>query len=65
MGQVYMSKPPKRRITGDWGEQDVYTKWRYVLCWTSRPGATKKVKKLTHRRERREGKKEIEDQLDN
>lgn len=56
-----MSKPPKRRII-TWDEQDVYTAWRKLYCWTQRPGAVKKVKRLTHRRERREGKQEIRDQ---
>lgn len=56
-----MSKPPKRRII-TWDEEDVYTVWRKMYCWTQRAGAVKKVKKRTHRRERREGKKEIRDQ---
>lgn len=40
-------------------EQDVYSKWRKVLIWASRPGAVKKVKRRTHKRERREAKAEI------
>jgi len=44
-------------------EQSVYTGWRKVLCWTTRPGATKRIKRRTHRRERREGKAEIRAQL--
>lgn len=57
-----MSKPPKRHIKG-WDEEDVYTGWRKYLVWTSRPGAVKKVKKRTHRRERREAAKQIKEQL--
>lgn len=45
---------PRRIVTGD--EQDVHTRWRHLYCWTKRPGATKKVKRRTNRRERREGK---------
>lgn len=40
-------------------EQDVYSKWRKVLIWASRPGAVKKVKRRTHKRERREAKAEL------
>jgi hypothetical protein len=54
--------PRRRVVTAD--EHDVYTGWRKLLIWTSRPGATKKVKKRTHRRERREGKQEIREQLE-
>lgn len=52
-----------KRIIKDGDEQDIYTGWRRVLCWTSRAGAVKKVKKRTHRRERRDGDKELERQL--
>ena len=52
-----------RRIV-TWEEQDAYTPWRRVLCYLSRPGAVKAVKRRTHRRERREGRKEIRDQLE-
>jgi hypothetical protein len=52
----------RRIISPD--EQDVYTSWRALLCWTQRAGATKKVKRLTHRRERREGKAEARNRED-
>lgn len=52
----------RRIVTAD--EQDVYTGWRRVLVWTQRAGAVKAVKRGTHRRERREGKAEIERQRD-
>lgn len=45
-------------------EYDCYTGWRRMLCWTQRPRAVKSVKKRTHRRERREGKDAIREQLD-
>ena len=57
-----MSKPPKRHIKG-WDEEDVYTAWRKLYCWTQRAGAVKKVKKRTHRRERREADAQIKEQL--
>jgi len=51
----------KRLIkTGD--EQDAYTKWRSMFIWRS--GKVKKIKKITHRRERRESKKWINEQLE-
>lgn len=51
----------KRRIvTGD--EQDVYTAWRKLYCYTQRAGVVKAVKRRTHRRERQEGKVEIREQ---
>jgi hypothetical protein len=49
-----MAFDKRRIITGD--EQDVHTPWRAFYCWTQRAGATKKVKRRTNRRERREGK---------
>jgi hypothetical protein len=50
----------KRLIkTGD--EQDAYTKWRSMFIWRS--GEIKKIKKRTHRRERRENKQWINEQL--
>jgi len=53
-------KAMKRLIkTGD--EQDAYTKWRNMFIWRS--GEIKKIKKRTHRRERRENKQWINEQL--
>lgn len=51
-----------RRIV-TWEEEDAYTAWRRLYCYLSRPGAVKQIKRRTHRRERREGKAEIESQL--
>ena len=45
---------PRRIISNE--EQDCYTRWRRLYCWTQRAGAVKAVKTRTHRRERREGK---------
>jgi hypothetical protein len=46
-----------RPIKG-WDEQDAYTAWRHLLCYMGRAGAVKKVKRRTHKRERREGQAE-------
>lgn len=45
-----------RPIKG-WDEQDAYTGWRKVMFWQK--GELKKIKRRTHKRERREGKNEI------
>ena len=53
-----------KRIAKTADETDVYSKWRKFFVWTSRAGAVKKVKKATHRRERREAQDWIKEQLD-
>lgn len=51
----------RRRIVG-WLEQDAHTKWgRKYLFWQR--GELKKAKRLTVKRERRDGRQEIEQQL--
>jgi len=45
-------------------EQDAYTPWRRLLCYTQRAGVVKSIKARTHRRERREARAEIADQLE-
>jgi hypothetical protein len=45
-----------RPIKG-WDEQDAYTGWRKVMFWQK--GELKKIKRRTHKRERREGKNDI------
>lgn len=45
-------------------EQDAYTGWRHVLKYMDRPGVVKKIKRATHKRERREMKRAIYDELD-
>ena len=52
-----------KRIMKSGEEYDVYTKWRKVLIWTKRPGAIKRVKRRTHKRERRESKRWINEYL--
>ncbi len=52
-----------KRIIKNADEQDVYTLARKFYVWTQRAGAVKKIKKRTHRRERRESKDWIEEQL--
>lgn len=48
-----------RRPIVDYDEETVYTGWRRAYCWTQRPGTCKGVKTKTHRRERREARREI------
>lgn len=53
------------RKTKWWFETDAYSKWgRTYLIYIGRPGVRKKIKKLTHRRERREGKQEARESRD-
>jgi hypothetical protein len=49
----------RRALTGD--EVDVHGPWRHYLSGLRRAGATAKVKRVTTRRERREGKAETRD----
>lgn len=42
-----------RRVVG-WYENDAHTGWRHVMFWQR--GELKKIKRLTSKRERREGK---------
>jgi hypothetical protein len=44
-------------VNGD--EQDAYTGWRAVLCYTQRAGVVKAIKRTTHKRERREARAAI------
>ena len=48
-------------VTGS--EQDAYTRWRKWLCYTHRPGVVKAIKRSTHKRERREGRTEIRQEM--
>lgn len=38
-------------------EQDVFSSWRKVLCYTSRPGVCKQAKRSYARRMRQHGKR--------
>jgi hypothetical protein len=46
-----------RRPIVTWDEEDAYTGWRRFLNW--RPGVRKSIKRRTHKRERREWKKNL------
>ena len=48
-----------------YGEQDVFTRWRRLYCYTDRAGVCHKIKRGARRRERREGKADIRAQLTN
>lgn len=50
----------RRAIVG-WSEEDAYTSWRQAYCYLQKAGAVKWIKRTTHRRERREAKREIRD----
>ena len=52
-----------KRIIKDWEEQDAYTSWRRFYTYLKRPGVVKKIKRRTHRRERREGMAEAREQF--
>lgn len=47
-----------RRIA-HWDEADAYTGWRHRLVYLGRAGVVKKIKRRTHKRERREARSEI------
>jgi hypothetical protein len=53
----------RRAITG-WAEEDAYTGWRKFYCYLQKAGAVKYIKRRTHRRERREAKREIRTSAD-
>lgn len=50
-----------RRRTVGWSEQDAYTRWRHLLTYIARPGVRKGIKRDTHKRERREARRQIKD----
>jgi hypothetical protein len=47
------------RVVKSFDEQDVFTSWRRVYCWTQRAGACKRVKRRANRRGRREARAAI------
>lgn len=54
-----------KRVSKNGDEQDAYSKWgRKMYVYLSRPGVVKRIKRGTHRRERREGKQWIKEQLE-
>lgn len=63
------SPTPRRRVMKrtikDGAESDAYSKWgRKYLCYLGRPGVVKKIKRFTHKRERREGRGWIKEQME-
>jgi hypothetical protein len=59
-----MSKKTKRRKLTE-GENDAYSRfWRAAYCYLKQPGVIHKIKRATHKRERREGKAEINEQME-
>lgn len=52
---------PRRAVHCE--EADVHSPWRYALVWCGRPGATSRVKRRTNRRERREGARDVAQQV--
>jgi hypothetical protein len=46
----------------DWDEQDAYTRWRKMLFWQR--GELRKIKRRTHKRERRQSKQEAKEHLE-
>jgi hypothetical protein len=53
-----------KRVIKHWAEEDAYTGWRRYYCYLQRAGAVKKIKRMTHRRERREARRWIAEQTD-
>lgn len=53
-----------KRIIKNGDEQDAYTLARKFYAYLSRAGVVKKIKRRTHKRERREAKRWINEQLD-
>lgn len=53
-----------KRIIKNGDEQDAYTLARRFYCYLTRPGVVKKIKRRTHKRERREAKYYIKEQLE-
>jgi hypothetical protein len=47
------------RAVKSFDEQDVFTSWRRVYCWTRRAGACRRVKRRANRRERHEARAAI------
>jgi hypothetical protein len=51
-----------KRIIKNGDEQDAYTFARKFYCYLARPGVVKKIKRRTHKRERKEAKRWIDEQ---
>ena len=44
-------------------EFDVFSRWRHLLCYTEKPGVTKKVKRKYNKRSRHQAKADISGEL--
>jgi hypothetical protein len=53
-----------KRLIKDGDEQDAYTMARKFYTYLTRAGVVKRIKKRTHRRERRDSKQWINEQLE-
>lgn len=42
-------------------ENSAFTGWRRVVAWVQRPGVRKKIKRLSHKKDRRIGRHRIEE----
>lgn len=60
-----MTNDRRRRFLWSAEENDTHTGWRHVMTMFKRPGLAKKGKKRTNRRERRDARHDIQDQVDN
>lgn len=58
------SSDTRKRLVKSWTEQDAYTAWRHYYCYLSRPGAVKGIKRMTHKRERQDKRRELEQELE-
>lgn len=48
----------RRQVKG-YAEQDAFTRWKHVLCYTQRVGVSASIKRGARRRERREAKQRL------
>lgn len=46
---------PEHKSSGD--EVDAFSAWRHVMGWVQRPGVRKKIKRLSHKKDRQVGKR--------
>ncbi|MBK0296512.1 hypothetical protein IAE22_31295 [Bacillus sp. S34] len=54
-----MSHSMGRRAIVNGDEHNAYTRWRSMYCYLTRAGVVKKIKRTTHKRERREQRNAI------
>ena len=51
-----------KRVIVNGDESDAYSKWRKIHVSLGRAGAVRAIKKRTHRRERRDGQRWVDEQ---